>query len=280
METLQQTDSGGDQPAGAATGAQAAHTPRDAGRQQRIDTKNTLRVPGLRDIVDEDRANAVKARESWHLLGIMSEFFEASEKLAQVRPAVSLFGSARIKPGTPYYEKTETIGRLLSEAGFSVISGGGPGLMEACNKGAHAGPSPSVGLNIEIPHEQSGNPYQNISLYFRHFFPRKVAFMKFTSAYVVMPGGFGTLDELFEALTLIQTGKSRKMPIILVGSDYWRGLLDWIREQLQTARLINPDDINLMQVIDDPQQVVDAIFDFYQHDGFAQNAQDTQLVSL
>jgi len=248
--------------------------------QQRIDAKNAVRVPGLRDIADEDRANAVKARESWHLLGIMSEFYEASEKLAQVRPAVSLFGSARIKPGTPFYEKTEAIGRLLSEAGFSVISGGGPGLMEACNKGAHAGPSPSVGLNIEIPNEALANPYQNISLWFRHFFPRKVAFMKFTSAYVVMPGGFGTLDELFEALTLIQTGKSRKMPIILVGSDYWRGLIDWMREQLQAARLINPEDLDLMQILDEPQQVVDAIFDFYQHDGFAQNAHDTQLVSL
>ncbi|WP_246129729.1 TIGR00730 family Rossman fold protein [Verticiella sediminum] len=222
----------------------------------------------------------MKARESWHLLGIMSEFYEASEKLAQVRPAVSLFGSARIKPGTPYYEKTERIGRLLSEAGFSVISGGGPGLMEACNKGAHAGPSPSIGLNIEIPHEQHSNPHQNISLWFRHFFPRKVAFMKFTSAYVVMPGGFGTMDELFEALTLIQTGKSRKMPIILVGSEFWQGLLDWIRAQLRAAGLINPEDIDLMQVIDEPERVVEAIFDFYEHDGFDLSAQDTQLVSL
>jgi len=248
--------------------------------QQRTHAKENMRVPGLREIVGDDRANAVKARESWHLLGIMSEFYEASEKLAQVHPAVSLFGSARIKPGTPYYEKTESISRLLSEAGFSVISGGGPGLMEACNKGAHAGPSPSVGLNIEIPHEQLSNPYQNISLWFRHFFPRKVAFMKYTSAYVVMPGGFGTLDELFEALTLIQTGKSRKMPVILVGSEYWQGLLQWMREQLQASRLINPEDIDLMQIIDDPQQVVDAIFDFYQRDGFAHTTHDTQLVSL
>src|SRR5690606_13308824 len=205
--------------------------------RKRVEAKNTMRVPGLRDIVDEERANAVKARESWHLLGIMSEFYEASEKLAQIRPAVSLFGSARIKPGTPFYEKTETIGRLLSEAGFSVISGGGPGLMEACNKGAHAGPNPSVGLNIEIPNEQLSNPYQNISLWFRHFFPRKVAFMKFTSAYVVMPGGFGTMDELFEALTLIQTGKSRRMPIILVGSEFWSGLIEWMKQQLRAAGL-------------------------------------------
>lgn len=239
-----------------------------------------MRVPGLRDIIGDDRANAVKARESWHLLGIMSEFYEASEKLAQVHPAVSLFGSARIKAGTPYYEKTETISRMLSDAGFSVISGGGPGLMEACNKGAYAGPSPSVGLNIEIPNEQLSNPYQDISLWFRHFFPRKVAFMKFTAGYVVMPGGFGTMDELFEALTLIQTGKSRRMPIILVGSEFWQGLLQWMREQLQAAHLINPEDLDLMQVIDEPQEVVDAIFDFYQREGFAHNTHDTQLVSL
>src|SRR5690606_24552709 len=126
--------------------------------QQRTQSKDNMRVPGLRDIVGADRANAVKARESWHLLGIMSEFYEASEKLAQVHPAVSLFGSARIKPGTPYYEKTEVISRLLSEAGFTVISGGGPGLMEACNKGAFAGPCPRAELNIEIPHEQLSNP--------------------------------------------------------------------------------------------------------------------------
>src|SRR5690606_3091569 len=182
-----------------------------------------------------------------------------------------------IKPGTPYYEKTETISRLLSDAGFTVISGGGPGLMEACNKGAHAGPSPSVGLNIETPHEQLSNPYQNISLWFRHFFPRKVAFMKFTSGYVVLPGGFGTLDELFEALTLIQTGQSRRLPIILVGSEFWEGLLDWMRNQLEAAGLISPGDVELMQVIDDPHEVVDAIFDFHQHEGFALTAKDTQL---
>lgn len=239
-----------------------------------------LRVPGLRNIVDEVQANAVKARESWHLLGIMSEFYEASEKLAQVRPAISLFGSARIKAGTPYYEKTEVISRLLSEAGFSVISGGGPGIMEACNKGAFAGPNPSIGLNIEIPNEQLANEYQDISLWFRHFFPRKVAFMKYTSGYVVMPGGYGTLDELFEALTLMQTGQSRRLPIILVGSEFWQGLLDWIRVQLDQAGLISPGDIDLMQVIDDPHEVIEAIFDFHQHDGFALSAKDTQLISL
>lgn len=247
---------------------------------QRLHQRRTVGVPGLRKIVDEDRANATKARESWHLLGIMSEFYEASEKLAQVRPAVSVFGSARVKPGHPWYETTETISRLLSEAGFAVISGGGPGLMEACNKGAHAGPSPSVGLNIDLPMEQLNNPYQNISLWFRHFFPRKVAFMKYTSAYVVMPGGYGTMDELFEALTLIQTHQSRRLPIILVGSQFWNGLLTWIKEQLLSNGLIHQSDIELMQVIDEPQAVVDAIFDFHEHDGFSQTSADVQLRTL
>ncbi len=228
-----------------------------------------------------ERATATKARESWHVLGIMSEFIEASERLAQIRPAVSIFGSARIPAGDPLYEKTEQIARKLSEAGFSVISGGGPGIMEAANKGAYEGPSPSVGLNIELPFEESSNGYQNISLYFRHFFARKVAFVKYTSAYVVLPGGYGTLDELFEALTLVQTNKSRRMPIILVGADYWQGLLDWIRAQPLGRGLISAGDPDLMQVIDDPQAIVDAIFDFYQHEGFAQSpGEREQLLNL
>jgi len=225
----------------------------------------------LRDVVNAERATATKARESWHLLGIMSEFFEASERLAQIRPAVSIFGSARIKSDSPLYEKTEKIARLLSDAGFSVISGGGPGIMEAANKGAYEGASPSVGLNIELPFEQNHNPWQNISLSFRHFFPRKVAFVKYASAYVVLPGGFGTLDELFEALTLVQTTQSRRMPIILVGSEFWAGLLDWIRAQPLAQKLVSVGDPDLLQVIDDPQEIVDAIFDFYQAEGFTQS---------
>ena len=230
-----------------------------------------MRIPGLRDVVNVERATATKARESWHLLGIMSEFFEASERLAQIRPAVSIFGSARTPSDSPVYAKTEAIARLLSDAGFSVISGGGPGIMEAANKGAYEGASPSIGLNIELPHEQSHNAYQNISLFFRHFFPRKVAFVKYASAYVVMPGGFGTLDELFEALTLVQTTKSRRMPIILVGSEFWNGLLEWIRAQPLAQGLISANDPDLLKVIDDPQEIVDAIFDFYQAEGFAQS---------
>ncbi|WP_425466729.1 TIGR00730 family Rossman fold protein [Pigmentiphaga humi] len=239
-------------------------------------TRKTGRVPGLRDVVNAELATAAKARESWHVLGIMSEFFEASERLAQIRPAVSIFGSARIPETDPRYELAETIARKLSEAGFSVISGGGPGIMEAANKGAYDGPSPSVGLNIELPHEQTSNAYQNISLFFRHFFPRKVAFVKFALAYVVLPGGFGTLDELFEALTLVQTNKSRRMPIILVGSDYWSGLLEWIRAQPLAHGLISPADPDLVRLLDDPDAVVNAIFDFYQHEGFTQSADERE----
>jgi len=172
------------------------------------------------------------SKEAWRVFGIMSEFVSATERLNQIHPAVSIFGSARTRPDQPYFKLTEEIARLLSDAGFSVISGGGPGIMEAANKGAFYGKSSSVGLNIQLPHEQTSNHYQNISQTFQHFFARKVMFVKFASAYVVMPGGFGTLDELMEALTLVQTGKTRRMPIILVGSKFWSGMLEWFRTAL------------------------------------------------
>lgn len=207
---------------------------------------------------------AASARESWRIFGIMSEFVEATERLSTIRPAVTVFGSARVQPGTPYYQLTEDLSRLLSDAGFAVISGGGPGVMEAANKGAYFGKSPSVGLNIQLPHEQAANPFQDISQTFRHFFARKYMFVRFASAYVVMPGGYGTLDELLEALTLIQTGKSRKIPLILVCSDFWKGLIDWFKERLVSEGMIDRSDIDLIQVIDQPQQVVDAIFKHYE----------------
>ncbi len=215
------------------------------------------------------RATMTKARESWHVFGIMSEFVEAAERLADIRPAISIFGSARLKAGTPYYLLTEDIARRLSDAGFAVISGGGPGLMEAASKGAFEGKSLSVGLNIELPNESSGNGYQDLSLRFRHFFSRKVAFVKYAAAYVVMPGGFGTLDELSEALTLIQTGKARRMPIIMVGSAFWSGLIAWMRNQQLDHGVISATDLDLMTVVDDAQAVVDAIFAFYEQRGFA-----------
>lgn len=203
-------------------------------------------------------------RDSWKIFQIMSEFVEGFQQLVDVSPSVSIFGSARFKPDHPYYKTSEHIARLLSDSGFAVVSGGGPGVMEAANKGAFAGKSASVGLNIKLPHEQSGNPYQNISITFKYFFARKVMFVKYASAYVVMPGGFGTLDELAEILTLIQTGKSKRIPVILFGSEFWEGLIDWFRESLIANGTISPDDINLFQITDDPAFVVNAIFDFYE----------------
>ncbi len=215
-------------------------------------------------VESEALMQSTSARESWRVFGIMSEFVEATERLAAIRPAVTVFGSARVPPESPYYALTEDICRLLSDSGFSVISGGGPGIMEAANKGAFHGKSPSVGLNIQLPHEQRANPYQDVSQTFRHFFARKYMFVRFASAYVVMPGGFGTLDELLEALTLVQTGKARKIPIILVCADFWKGLVDWFRDRLVSEKMIDAGDMDLLQIIDEPAQVVEAIFKHYE----------------
>lgn len=237
---------------------------------------NTKNIPSLRALPLETRSTSVKARESWHILGIMAEFIEAAERLTEIRPSISIFGSARTPTDHPYYDLTERTARLLSDAGFAVISGGGPGIMEAANKGAYAGKSPSVGLNIELPFEQCGNEYQNISLKFRHFFARKVAFAKYASAYVVMPGGFGTLDELFEALTLIQTGKGRKMPIILVNHAFWAGLLDWLKVRLLGEKMISPDDMDLMVIAETPEDVLKAVFDFYERRAFGPSPEENE----
>jgi len=218
---------------------------------------------------EADEAKSDSSREAWRVFGIMSEFVEATERLSSIRPAVSIFGSARTAPDSPYYKLTETIARRLSDAGFSVISGGGPGIMEAANRGAFHGKSPSIGLNIQLPHEQTTNSYQDISQSFRHFFARKYMFVRFANAYVVMPGGFGTLDELLEALTLIQTGKSRRIPIILVHAPFWSGLIDWFRSTLVSEGVISPEDIDLIQLIDKPEDVVEAIFKHYESRGFA-----------
>ena len=218
------------------------------------------------------------ARESWRIFGIMAEFVEATERLSAIRPAVSIFGSARIPSGHRYYTLTEQIARLLSDSGFSVISGGGPGIMEAANKGAFFGKSPSVGLNIQLPMEQNANPYQDISQTFRHFFARKFMFVRFATAYVVMPGGFGTLDELLEAMTLVQTKKSRAIPIILVDTAFWQGLLDWLRERLVGEGMISAEDLDLVQVIDKPEDVVEAIFKHYEKRGFASLAEEHEMM--
>ncbi len=207
-------------------------------------------------------------QEAWRVLGIMAEFAAATERLRGMRPAVSMFGSARIGEGHPYYAKAEKIARLLSDAGFAVISGGGPGLMEAANRGAFAGRSPAIGLNILLPHEQGGNAYQDVSFDFRYFFARKMMFVRWASAYVVLPGGFGTLDELSECLTLVQTGKSRRIPIILVGRAFWQGLIDWANQALVGEGMIGEKDLELMQILEEPADIVEAIFNFYENRGF------------
>ncbi len=230
-----------------------------------------LADPGLRE------QSLEAARESWWVLNIMSEMVSATERLGNVSPAVAIFGSARLKENNRYYGLTETIARKLSDAGFAVLSGGGPGIMEAANKGALGGKGPSIGLNILLPHEQEDNGYQDISITFQHFFARKTMFIKHASAYVVMPGGFGTLDELWEALTLIQTGKIRKFPVILVGAEYWAGMVEWMKTRMLEERVINADDLDLFKVIDDPDKVVEAIFAHYDKRPFHPNADEKAL---
>ncbi|MBY0572977.1 MAG: TIGR00730 family Rossman fold protein [Undibacterium sp.] len=190
---------------------------------------------------------------------IMAEFSESAKTLASLGPAVTIFGSARMTADNPCYQACVRLARLLSDAGFAVISGGGPGIMEAANKGAFEGKSPSVGLNIALPHEQISNPWQNISLHFQHFFARKVAFAKYAEAYVIFPGGFGTVDEFMEILTLMQTGKTRRVPLILVGSSFWNGYLAWIREQMVGGGLIVASDLELVRVMDDVEKILEAI---------------------
>jgi uncharacterized protein (TIGR00730 family) len=217
-------------------------------------------------------------REAWKVFQIIAEFVDGFEQLSHIRPAVSLYGSARLKEDHPDYQRAEAIALALSNAGFSVISGGGPGIMEAANKGAFKGSSSSIGLNIQLPHEQHNNPYQDISLNFRHFFARKVMFVKYASAYVVFPGGFGTLDELAEILTLIQTGKSRKIPIILVNENFWRGLIDWFTKTLLNAVTIKKSDLDLFQICETPDEVLKAIFDFYEQRGFAPSIEEEEVL--
>lgn len=218
----------------------------------------------LRQVTDMQRATLIKASESWNLLTIMAEFIESAERLSEVRPAVSIFGSARTRTDDPFYLSCIDLTRRLSDAGFSVISGGGPGIMEAANKGAFEGASVSVGLNIELAHEQTPNTWQDISISFRHFFARKVAFLKYADAYVIFPGGYGTLDEMTEILTLIQTGKTRHIPVILVGTQFWRGFIDWLKSSLVTNQMIAEQDLEIIQLIDEPVQIIDAIFAFYE----------------
>jgi len=216
------------------------------------------------------------SREAWKVFRMMAEFVEGYERLAAIRPAVSIFGSSRALPGDPHYALAEQIGRALSDAGFSVITGGGPGIMEAANRGAYAGKSLSVGLNIQLPHEQNTNAYQHISLSFRHFFVRKVMFVKYASAYVVLPGGFGTLDELSEILTLTQTGKTPRIPILLVGREFWSGLGNWIQARLVGEHMIEQNDMELFKLADRPEDVVNAIVQHYDTRSFEPSDRERQ----
>lgn len=201
--------------------------------------------------------------ESWRIFQIMAEFVQGFELLSSLQPCVSIFGSARTPSDHPNYRLATDIARALSDSGFTVITGGGPGIMEAGSRGAFEGASPSVGLNIALPREQAQNRFQDVSLRFRHFFSRKVMFVKYASAYVVLPGGFGTLDEFVEILTLVQTRKTRAIPIILVNGAFWRGLIHWFDETLVAEGTISEQDMALFQIVDEPSQVVDAIFDHY-----------------
>ncbi len=207
--------------------------------------------------------NDFKSGESWRLFKIMGEFVEGVDSLHGIGPAVTIFGSARTRPEHPYYKKAEEIAFLLAKAGYAVITGGGGGIMEAGNKGAKRGGAKSVGLNINIPFEQIPNDYADIKLEFKYFFIRKVMFIKYAMAYVIIPGGFGTLDEMFEAVTLIETQRIKPLPVILVDSDYWEGLLDWIKSRLLKEKMISQKNLDILQIIDDPSEIVNTITKFH-----------------
>lgn len=200
--------------------------------------------------------DALSTEESWRIFRIMAEFVDAIEELSSIQPAVTIFGSARITSKDPFYKKAEHLAKKLAQKGFSIITGGGPGIMEAANKGAAEGGGKSVGMNIRLPYEQKPNPYANIHIDYKYFFIRKVMFVKYAVAYVILPGGFGTMDELFEALTLIQTRRIKSFPVILMGTEYWKGLLDWMRNTMLREGKVSPEDLDLIHIIDDPDEAI------------------------
>ncbi len=210
----------------------------------------------LESAVLPERPDALRKTDPWRVLRIMGEFVEGFEKLGDIQDAVAIFGSARTANGDPEYALAVATARLLAEAGFPIITGGGPGIMEAANRGAVEGNGLSIGCNIELPHEQGTNPFVRRSMYFRFFFVRKTMFAKYSMAFVVFPGGFGTLDELFEALTLIQTGKVSSFPVVLVGKAYWGGLVDWLRQTMAEQGKIDQEDLQLFHVTDEPEEVL------------------------
>ncbi len=214
------------------------------------------------------------ARETWRLFRILSEFVDGFEGMSRVGPSISVFGSARTKPDHPSYQAAQHCGRLICESGFGVITGGGPGIMEAANRGAFECGGASVGLNIMLPHEQDPNPYQNVELMFRYFFVRKVMFVKYATGFIIFPGGFGTMDELFESLTLIQTLKIDPFPVVLVGRDYWGGLLDWIRNtMLHEYGNISPEDLELFMLTDSVEEAVEYVKSRFNYEVWQRQAQ-------
>jgi uncharacterized protein (TIGR00730 family) len=200
--------------------------------------------------------------DPWRIFRIMAEFVDSFQTMSQVGPAVTIFGSARTKPNDKYYRAAEAIGKGLAKHNLAVITGGGPGIMEAANKGAMQSGGKSVGLNIELPHEQSGNPFANMPIHFHYFFARKVCFVKYSLGFIYMPGGFGTLDEFFEVITLVQTGRIPQFPLILYGKDYWSGLLRWAKTTMSSHGYISPGDLDLVTVVDKPQEAVDCILEY------------------
>ena len=238
-------------------------------------TKETKKKDNLQQALEEEHRirqafkdknwSEIKSSDSWVIFKVMSEFVEGFEKLAKIGPCVTIFGSARIKPNNPYYKMAEDIGEQLVQQGYGVITGGGPGIMEAGNKGAHKAGGKSVGLNIYLPHEQKGNIYIDPDklITFDYFFVRKVMFVKYSQGFIVMPGGFGTLDELSEALTLIQTKKIGRFPIVMVGKKFWAGMMEWIKTTLVDEKMISPEDLDLINLVDKPEEAVAVIDEFY-----------------
>lgn len=211
--------------------------------------------------------NTFTKEDPWRIFRIMAEFVEAFETMSQVGPAVTVFGSARTKPTEHYYKVAVTLSKELAKHNLTVITGGGPGIMEAANRGAAEGKGKSVGLNIELPFEQTGNEYANVPLQFHYFFSRKVCFVKYSMAFVFMPGGFGTLDEFFEVLTLIQTHRIPRYPMILFGKKFWSGLIDWLDKTVQHSAMISPGDLDLITVVEKPSEAVDLILDYLRRVG-------------
>jgi len=213
-------------------------------------------------VVNNNTTISFIKEDPWRIFRIMAEFVDSFEVLSQVGPGVTVFGSARMSPSNPYYQAAVELAKGLAKNNLAIITGGGPGIMEAANKGAALVKGKSVGLNIELPHEQKGNRYTNIPIHFHYFFSRKVCFVKYSIGFVFMPGGFGTLDELFEVLTLVQTQRIPQFPLILFGKNHWKGLLRWMKERVEGAEYISPGDLDLLTLTDDPQEAVDVILEY------------------